>query len=81
MARYKPYNLKQDKWIPLSYAHQIVPGSFEYAPNEIVEAKAAEKPRPMLRQAQHERIPSPISLEFSAYPEPFDFAQDRLVEG
>ena len=37
MARYKPYNLKQDKWIPLSYADQIMPGSFEYALNEIVE--------------------------------------------
>jgi transposase len=37
MARYKPYNLKQDKLIPLSYADQIVPGSFEYALNEIVE--------------------------------------------
>ncbi|MGH3054816.1 MAG: transposase, partial [Gaiellaceae bacterium] len=37
MARYKPYNLKQDKMIPLSYADQIVPGSFEHALNEIVE--------------------------------------------
>jgi catabolite regulation protein CreA len=37
MARYKPYNLKQDKWIPLSYADQIVPGSFKSALNEIVE--------------------------------------------
>src|SRR5574341_871224 len=37
MARYKPYNLQQDKMIPLSYADQIVPGSFEYALNEIVE--------------------------------------------
>ena len=37
MVRYKPYNLKQSKMIPLSYADQIVPGSFEYALNEIVE--------------------------------------------
>ncbi len=37
MARYKPYDQKQDKWIPLSYADQLVPGSFEYALNEIVE--------------------------------------------
>src|SRR5712692_5890203 len=37
MARYKPYNLKQDKLIPLSYADQIVAGSFEFALNEIVE--------------------------------------------
>src|SRR5271169_4489544 len=37
MARYKAYNLKQDKMIPLSYTDQIVRGSFEYALNEIVE--------------------------------------------
>ena len=37
MARYKPYDLKQDKFIAVSYADQIVPGSFEYALNEIVE--------------------------------------------
>ncbi len=37
MARYKPYNQKQDKWVPLSYADQLVPGSFEHALNEIVE--------------------------------------------
>ncbi len=37
MARYKPYNQKQDKWIPLSDADQLVPGSFEYALNESVE--------------------------------------------
>ena len=37
MARYKPYNLQQDKMIPLSYADQIVPDSFESALNEIVE--------------------------------------------
>ena len=37
VARYKPYELKQDKFIPLSFADQVVPGSFEYALNEIVE--------------------------------------------
>ena len=36
MARYKPHNLKQDKWIALSYADHIVPDSFAYALNEIV---------------------------------------------
>ncbi len=41
MARYKPYNLKQDKWIALSYADQLVPGSFEYALNEIVEGETS----------------------------------------
>jgi transposase len=37
MARYKPYDLNQAKMIPLSYADQIVEGSFEHALNEIVE--------------------------------------------
>lgn len=38
MARYKPYDLNQAKMIPLSYADQILEGSFEYALSEIVEA-------------------------------------------
>jgi transposase len=37
MARYKHYDLNQTKMIRLSYADQIVKGSFEYALNEIVE--------------------------------------------
>jgi len=37
MARYKPYNLKQDKFIPIAYADQILPGSFEHALNDLVE--------------------------------------------
>ena len=37
MARYKPYDLNQAKMIPLSYADQIVEGSFEHALNDIVE--------------------------------------------
>src|SRR3954470_17906987 len=37
MARYKPYDLHQSKMIPLSYADQVVEGSFEHALNEIVE--------------------------------------------
>jgi transposase len=37
MARYKPYDLNQAKMISLSYADQIVEGSFEHALNEIVE--------------------------------------------
>ena len=35
MARYKAYDLNQAKMIPLSYADQIVEGSFEYALNEM----------------------------------------------
>jgi transposase len=38
MARYKPYNLRQDRFIALSFADQVLAGSFEHALNEIVEA-------------------------------------------
>ena len=37
MARYKAYDLNQAKMIPISYADQVVEGSFEHALNEIVE--------------------------------------------
>lgn len=37
MPKFKPYDLNQSKMIPLSYADQIVEGSFEHALNEIVE--------------------------------------------
>jgi catabolite regulation protein CreA len=37
MARYKAYDRKQAKMIPLSYADQVVEGSFEHALDEIVE--------------------------------------------
>ena len=37
MARYKAYDLNQAKMIPLTYADQVVEGSFEYALNELVE--------------------------------------------
>jgi transposase len=37
MPRYKQYDLNQTKLIPLSYADQVLEGSFEHALNEIVE--------------------------------------------
>jgi transposase len=37
MAKYKPYDLNQAKLIPISYADQIMEGSFEYALNDIIE--------------------------------------------
>ena len=37
MARYKPYDVNQDKFIPVSFRDQILPGSFEYALTEIVD--------------------------------------------
>jgi hypothetical protein len=30
LARYKPYDLTQMKLIPVSYAEQILPGTFEH---------------------------------------------------
>jgi transposase len=37
MARYKPYDLKQSKLIAVSYADQILPGTFEHALSELVD--------------------------------------------
>ena len=37
MARYKPYDVDQDKLIPVSFREQILPGTFEYALSEIVD--------------------------------------------
>jgi len=37
MARYKPYDLNQNKFIAVSYSDQILPGSFEHTLNELVE--------------------------------------------
>jgi transposase len=37
MARYQPYDIDQVKLIPVLFTDQILPGSFEYALNEIVD--------------------------------------------
>ena len=62
MARYKHYDLNQTKMIPLSYADQIVEGSFEYALNEIVEEHLdltvfEHRYRAMMRQGDRPTIP------------------------
>jgi transposase len=44
MARYKPYDVKQVTLIPVSFPDQIVPGSFEYALNEIVDEHIDMRP-------------------------------------
>jgi len=44
VARYKAYDLNQTKMIPLSYADQIVEGSFEHALAEIVEGQLDFRP-------------------------------------
>jgi transposase len=37
MARYKEYSYEQGQLIPISFEAQIVPGSFEWALNDIVD--------------------------------------------
>jgi hypothetical protein len=37
MARYKPYDVNQVTLIPVSFPDRILPGSFEYALNELVD--------------------------------------------
>ena len=37
MARYQPYDVDQVTLIPVLFKDQILPGSFEYALNEIVD--------------------------------------------
>jgi transposase len=37
MPRYKEYSYEQTKMIPISYERQILPGSFEYALDHIIE--------------------------------------------
>lgn len=37
MARYKAYNTAQDVFIPIAFADQILPGTFEYVLNEVVD--------------------------------------------
>jgi len=44
MARYKPYDVNQVTLVPVSFPDQIVPGSFEYALNEIVDEHIDMRP-------------------------------------
>lgn len=37
MARYKEYSYEQTKLIPLSFQHQILPGTFEYTLNCLID--------------------------------------------
>jgi len=37
MARYKPYDYGQMKLVPVSFERQILPGSFEYTLNELID--------------------------------------------
>jgi transposase len=37
MARYKDYNYDQSKLLPINFSEQILPGSFEYTVNYLVD--------------------------------------------
>src|SRR3970282_689066 len=37
MARFKPYDYSQMKLIPVSFQEQILPGTFEYTVNDLVD--------------------------------------------
>jgi hypothetical protein len=37
MARYKPYSYAQGKFIPIHFANQILPGTFEYTLNYLID--------------------------------------------
>jgi len=37
MARYKDYDYNQDKLLPVNFSEQILPGSFEYTLNYLVD--------------------------------------------
>ncbi len=37
MARYKPYSYAQGKFIPVHFAKQILPGTFEYSLNHLID--------------------------------------------
>jgi hypothetical protein len=37
VARYKPYDYGQMKLVPVSFAQQILPGSFEYTLNKLID--------------------------------------------
>jgi hypothetical protein len=39
LARYKPYSYDQGQFIPIQFSRQILPDSFEYALNFIVDNK------------------------------------------
>ena len=39
MAKYKPYDISQDAMVPISFKKQLVPGSLEFAINELVDRK------------------------------------------
>ncbi len=37
MARYKPYSYGQGKFIPIHFEKQILPGTFEYSLNHLID--------------------------------------------
>ena len=70
MARYKPYDTKQITLVAVSFPDQILPGSFEYALNEIVDQHIDLRPF----EARYQNDETGCLSLRSGHP-----AQDRLV--
>ena len=49
MARYKEYSYSQGKFIPIHFSKQILPGTFEYTLNYLIDVE------PVLHYTQHEK--------------------------
>jgi hypothetical protein len=49
MARYKEYSYSQGKFIPIHFSKQILPGTFEYTLNYLIDVE------PVLHDPQHEK--------------------------
>jgi len=47
MARYKEYSYSQGKFIPIHFSKQILPGTFEYTLNYLIDVE------PVLHDPQH----------------------------
>jgi hypothetical protein len=47
MARYKEYSYSQGKFIPVYFSKQILPGTFEYTLNHLIDVE------PVLPDPQH----------------------------
>ena len=39
MAKYKPYSYAQGQFIPVNFAEQILPGTFEFALSQLIDQK------------------------------------------
>jgi hypothetical protein len=55
MARYKPYDYRQTKMLPVRFDEQILPGTFEYTLNRLIDESMATTARAVLRLVPRRR--------------------------